>query len=222
MRRVAIIPARGGSKRLPRKNILDMAGKPMLVHPAQAAKQSGLFDRVIVSTEDDEIKKIATGFDIEVMDRPDELATDAATGAEVCVHVLEQLDEKPDVFCLIYSTAVFIQSQDLIESEKMISGADVVMGVSAYPIHPYKALEQKDGFLKPVFPRENDQKSQTYPHWVASNGTFYWARTDSFLKDPTFFPDRLAGYELPPQRGVDIDTRQDYELACGLMTGKVG
>lgn len=220
MRRVAIIPARGGSKRLPRKNILDIGGKPMLSYPIDVAKQSGLFDEVIVSTEDAEIKEIASAAGANVMDRSEDLATDQSTADQVCIDVLKQLENKPDLFCMIYPTAIFIQADDLVRSEQQIKDGDVVMAVSSYPIHPYKALENKDGFLKPVYPVENDQKSQTYPNWVASNGTFYWAHTDKFLNNPTFFPDALVGYELPFNRGLDIDEPEDYERACELMGGK--
>ena len=197
----------------------------MLVYAVETAKKSKLFDEVIVSTEDDEIKKIASEAGAAVMHRSDDLATDQSSVDQVCVDVMKQLadqNKKPNSFCVIYPTAAFLESEDLIGSEKKLDQSDVVMGVSAYPIHPYKALEEKDGRLKPVFPVENNRKSQTYPHWVASNGTFYWCKTAPFLDKPDFYPDKLSGYELPLDRSVDIDTPEDYAWAQHLMTIKTG
>ena len=123
MRRVAIIPARGGSKRLPRKNILAVAGKPMLHYPSNCAHESGLFEKVIVSTEDDEIAELASSSNAEVIDRAVELAGDNIPVADVCQNVLSYLADKgemPDSFCCIYATAIFLQPDDLIESEKKL------------------------------------------------------------------------------------------------------
>jgi len=226
MRCIAIIPARGGSKRLPRKNILPLCGEPMLKYPIATAQESKIFDDIIVSTEDSEIKEIAEKTGVSVMTRSSELATDESTVDQVCLDILKQLQTQnklPDFFCAIYPTAIFIEAHDLIESAKIITQTqehDVIMGVSGYPIHPYKALQNENGTLKPVFPKQNDQKSQTYPHWVASNGTFYWARNSHFLKNPTFFPDRLTGHEISFDKGIDIDTPEDYEQACTIMAAK--
>lgn len=220
IRRIAIIPARGGSKRLPRKNILDMAGKPMMAYPIAAARASGLFDDVIVSSEDAEVQEIAKAHGATVMSRDINLATDKSGVDEVCVDLLTRLkaDNKfPDIFCVLYPTAVFITPEDLIAAEKKMAHANVVMGVTEFPIHPYKALSEEGEFLKPVFPVENNQKSQTYPHWVSGNGTFYWAQSAAYLKAPGFYPDKLVGHEIPYIRGVDIDTPSDYETAQLLM-----
>lgn len=218
MRRIAIIPARGGSKRLPRKNILELGGQPMLSYPIARAKESGLFDRIIVSTEDDEIAGLAKSSGAEVMDRSDELAGDQKQVIDVCHDVLRRLieqGESVDLFCCIYATAVFLKPEDFIESEKIIheKNADIVMGVSGYPIHPYKAMEEVDGFLRPAFPEMAKKQSQNYPDFYASNGTIYWARADYFMKTPSFFADRLSGYVIPNERAPDIDEPEDYEQA---------
>ena len=219
MKRVAIIPARGGSKRLPRKNILPLGGKPMIVHAIEAAQKSGVFDEIIVSTEDEEIASIAKEEKVRVFTREDSLATDQATVAQVCVDVLEQLkteDNFPDYFCCIYATAAFLLPEDLIESEKLLHQsvkADVVMGVSSYPIHPYKAMAEKDGILQVVWPQEAYKKSNSFPDFVASNGTLYWAKSETFSIETDFYPERLTGYKIPAERAIDIDTPEDYELA---------
>ncbi|MFA9462553.1 cytidylyltransferase domain-containing protein [Thiohalorhabdus methylotrophus] len=223
MDRLAIIPARGGSKRLPRKNLADLGGRPVVSRVIHTALESALFDRVVVSTEDKEIGEVAAGAGAEVHWRDPSLATDQASVIEVCSDLLGGLREVPERFCCLYATAAFLAPGDLKDSEAFLAGADVVMGVSGYPIHPYKALEESEhGFLRPKWPTENDKKSQYFPWFVASNGTFYWARTEPFLKEPTFFPNRLKGYELPPERAVDIDTVEDLQWARKLLAIQQG
>jgi pseudaminic acid cytidylyltransferase len=220
MTRVAIIPARGGSKRLPRKNILPILGKPALFYPIQAALKTGLFDRVIVSTEDDEIKQAAAESGAEVMTRPEQLAGDQAGVVQVCQDVLEQLDRQgicPAHFCCIYATAVFITPGDLHGAFSMIeqfAEADMVMGVSRFNLQPLQAMaSNENGYLKPRWPAYNRLQSQHHPGLVASNGTFYWADTQAFLTEKTFYADRLKGYEIPWIRAIDLDTSEDYETA---------
>lgn len=219
---VAIIPARGGSKRLPRKNVAELGGRPVIHHPIETALASGLFQRVIVSTEDEEIGAVARAGGAEVMARPGEFATDAATVVQVCLHTLETLAQdgvRPAAFCCIYATAAFLEPDDLTAAYALLDeppAADVVMGVSGFPIHPYKALRESDGYLVPEFPQQVGEKSQTYPHFVASNGTFYWGRPDVFTTAPTFYPERLKGHALPPERAIDLDTPEDLEWARRL------
>jgi CMP-N-acetylneuraminic acid synthetase len=220
---VAIIPARGGSRRLPRKNILPILGKPLLFYPVQAALKTALFDQVIVSTEDEQIKQVAGDCGARVMDRPEQLACDQASVVQVCQDVLAQLAGKgglPTQFCCIYATAVFITPEDLQASFLMMEqfvDADMVMGVSPFNLQPLQALEScENGYLKPRWPAYSRQQSQCHPKLMASNGTFYWAKTHAFLKNKTFYPERLAGYELPWLRAIDIDTPDDYENAQRL------
>ena len=219
---VAIIPARGGSKRLPRKNVLPFLGRPMLAHPVDAARASGEFDAVIVSTEDSEIADAAHQAGAEVMARPASLADDKAGVVDVCLHVLDMLraEGRPtETFCCIYATAVFITAQDLNHSHQMMAQmrADFVMGVSRYPIHPFKAMKTgNDGFLLPLWPEQATLKGQQLPALVASNGTFYWARTEAFERTRLFYGPALAGYEIPTERAVDMDTHDDYQNALRL------
>jgi N-acylneuraminate cytidylyltransferase len=219
MKKVAIIPARGGSKRLPRKNVLPILGKPMFAYPIQAALQSGMFERVLVSTEDEEIRGAALEAGAEVLDRPHELARDRARVVDVCKHVLEILDENnalPDYFCCLYATAIFITPEDLKKSFQLFKQdptPDVVMGVSDFNLHPVQALEEKDGFLSPKWPEYIGVQSQFHPKLVASNGTLYWARTNYFVKNPSFYCSRLKGYKIPKQRSIDMDTQEDFAFA---------
>lgn len=198
---MVIIPARGNSKRLPRKNILPFKGRPIIHYPIMAAR--GL-ERVIVSTENEEIAEIALNLGVEVHKRPPELAQDNTPASDVLIDVLR---ENPcNEFCCLYATALFITSWDLIESKKLLKDYDVVMGVSEYPIHPFKALTGNP--LKPIWPELNSQMSNDFPYVQASNGSLYWAKTDKFLRHKTFYQESLIGYIT---KSIDIDTPQDYE-----------
>lgn len=224
-RNIAIIPARGGSKRLPRKNILPINGKPMISYPIFAAIKSELFDEVIVSTEDKEISSIAESFGATVSKRPESLAQDRSTVVQVCEELLEN-DEYKSVenFCCIYATAIFIISEDIISSYKFISTkdqADYVMGVSGYNYHPVQALKKVDGYLQNMWPEYNKTQSQLFPELVVSNGTLYWAKRAAFLKDKTFYGERLVGFQLDSDGTVDIDTPEDYENAKKLAMDKL-
>jgi N-acylneuraminate cytidylyltransferase len=219
MQRVAIIPARGGSKRLPRKNILSIMGRPMLAYPVTNAIQSGLFDQVIVTTEDAEISQAAKEAGARVLRRPDEFAHDRSTVVQVCSHVLEELRNEnihPDYFCCIYATAIFITPNDLTESYQLILEppvADFVMGVSEFNLQPVQALEMLDGFLQYKWPEFMGVQSQFHPRLVASNGTIYWARTKVFKEVKSFYGGKLKGFEIPKYRAVDLDTPEDLKIA---------
>jgi N-acylneuraminate cytidylyltransferase len=131
-------------------------------------------------------------------------------------HVLESLGAcAPPGFCALYATALLVTPADLREAaEKLEAGADVVMSVCEFPLHPFKALERgEDGFYKMIHPAECLMRSQTYPRYVASNGTFYWFRTEAFLRGPTYYPEKLAVHVLPYARAVDIDTAEEFEIA---------
>lgn len=219
----AIIPARGGSKRLPRKNILPVLGQPMVAYSIQACMESKIFDEVIVSTEDAEIKKIAEQYGARVIDRPAEMATDTAHESLAYKHVIETLKAEgkdPQFFCGVYATALMLQASDLKDSYAVISDsdADVLMAVSEFPIHPYKALQKNDkGYYEMVHPVECKQRSQLYPDYVASNGTFYWFRVETFSKEANYYPEKLATYKIPFERAPDIDTQEDLDRAAALM-----
>lgn len=222
MKPIAIIPARGGSKRIPRKNIYNICGKPMLAWPIEQALKSDLFSSIIVSTDDAEIAEVAEHYGARAIIRPAELATDTAEEIDAYEHVLQTLYDEhkvhPEYFCGIYPTAILIQDADLKAGLEQFNenNADVVMSVSEYAIHPYKALmrNEETGFLEMVYPVEcNTLRSQDYPLYTASNGTFYWFNVASFLKEKNYYPQRLDHYILPRTRAVDIDVPEDLEMA---------
>lgn len=211
---IAVIPARGGSKRLPRKNILPLNANPLIGYPIRAALSSNLFDDVIVSTEDEEISEIAASFGATVITRPSKLAQDRSTVVEVCTHILGLNEYKAvDRFCCIYATAAFLKSIDLSRSRDLMEeepAADYVMGVSTYNYPPVQALREDEGYLTYMWPEFRGKQSQEYPALVVSNGTLYWARANCFQKEQSFYGRRLKGYLLS---AVDIDTLSDYEHA---------
>lgn len=213
-RKIAILPARGGSKRLPRKNILPVNGFPMIAYPIRAALLTGIFSDVVVSTEDDEIREISERHGATVAHRPVELSQDKSSVADVCAHVLSLPQyHSCELFCCIYATALFVKPENIVESMQLLHNepeADYVMGVSNYNYHPVQALRSANGYLSYMWPEYEELKSQDYPELKVSNGTLYWARTENFLRDQTFYGERLKGYEL---EAVDIDTERDYEEA---------
>jgi len=219
MTKVAIIPARGGSKRLPRKNILPVLGKPILFYPVTTSLKSGLFDQVIVSTEDSEIKEAAKNAGARVMDRPVELAQDRASVVQVCLNVLDELFKEgiqPKYFCCIYATAIFITPEDLKESFLLMTKnpeTSIVMGVSEFNLQPVQALEDKDGYLRLKWLEYKELQSQFQPQLVASNGTLYWGVTSSFLESKSFYLKKLKGYKIPWIKAIDLDTPEDLRIA---------
>ncbi len=217
---ICIIPARGGSKRLPRKNILPLNGEPMIGYPIQTAIKSGVFQQVIVSTEDDEIATIAEAAGARVMGRPKDLATDQSYVVQVCEHVLKvyQVERMANAhaFCCLYPTAVFVSVTQLRESRRFLEDADSVIGVTRYPVHPYKAMEETPDGLEVVFPKRRSMKSQEYPIMVAPNGTFYWSRIGHFLHAMSFETGTVLGYDIPGNMAIDIDTPEDYQRAQAI------
>jgi pseudaminic acid cytidylyltransferase len=224
MTTVGLIPARGGSKRLPRKNILDLGGKPILAYPIEAALACGLFDCVYVSTEDSEIARVAENYGAAVITRPVEIAEDRSTVAQVCLHALEMLPEV-DLICCIYATAVLLKPESIVEGYRVLHDqpeTDFVMGVSEFEYSPVQALrENTDGYLSYMWPEWKGVQSQMHPRLLVSNGTFYWARRNPLLNQKTFYGARLRGIVMPDEEVCDIDTERDYQIALKKFNNRI-
>jgi len=211
---ICVIPARGGSKRLPRKNILPYKGKPLLSYVVEAARASNVFDEIIVSSEDDEIRDIAVQFGATAYQRDPAIAGDGSTVVEVCLDVLDK--NSTEIFCCIYPTAVLLSSETISTSKALFddygeSKASVLMGVSKYNYHPVQALSlEVDGSGIPMFPEFRSVQSQFYPHARVSNGTFYWGRKSRFEIEKSFYSEKLKLFEVPDSEVCDIDTPEDY------------
>lgn len=205
---IAIIPARGGSKRLHRKNIRLVNGKPLLSYPICSALSSGCFDKVIVSSDDHEILGIGADNGAETFLRDTSLSNDMATVDQVCLDVLSHHNYLSSYsFCCIYPTSIFLTSDDFVASMNILDEeTDFVMGVSNYNFHPFQAMKVENSYLKQMWPEYDELKSQQYPEMYVSNGSLYWAKTEVFKKEKTFYGNRLKGFAVDT---IDINNEDD-------------
>ena len=220
-RSLAVIPARGGSKRLPRKNILPFHGKPILIWTLEAALKSNCFERIICSTEDEEIASIVQDYGFEVDKRPDTLATDRATVNQVTLDLidrLEQQNESFDTVAMLYATATMRNYLDIQNTMNLLEYDDTyfAMAITNYIHSPYQVLTKaEDESLNSCFPLICRMKSQDLPSAYAGNGSTYAAKIKNF-KESGFQTAKTRGYLMPFVRSIDIDTQEDYELALYL------
>lgn len=220
MKAVAIIPARGGSKRIPRKNIRSFAGKPIIAYSIKAAQESGLFDRIIVSTDDDEIASVAQQFGAEVpFLRPREIADDYSGTNDVVKHCLrwfESNDTSVQYACCIYATAPFIQPAFLQEGfEKLVeSGKSYAFSVTSFPFPIQRALKiNQQGSVEAFYPENILARSQDLEESFHDAGQFYWGTTEAFLTDIVTFSSVSVPVILPRHLVQDIDTEEDWRRA---------
>lgn len=217
-RALAVIPARGGSKRLPRKNIIEFRGRPIIAYTIEAALNSGLFKRVLVSTEDVEIADVARRFGAEIDKRPDSLAGDQVSVVEVCLDLLEreaQAGKTYDLMCCLYATAPLRHAKD-VEAVVDLIGPDChfAMAVTEYEYPPLQALRKAaDGRLAPMWPEWVEVRSQDTPKLVVDNGSTYAVSVEVFRQEKRFYGPGLRGHLMPRNRSVDIDTKEDLVLA---------
>mgnify|MGYP000420426374 CR=1 FL=1 len=218
-RRCALIPARGGSKRLPGKNIIDFLGKPIIAYTIEAALRVGLFERVVVSTDDDEIARVAAQFGAEVDERPANLATDTAKLTQVMKAFLDseaKAGRQYDELFVLLATASLRRAEDIIEVQKMLEPGvcDFAMAVTHYERSPHKALVRGEGGrLAPMWPDLILKRVQKLPEFFADNGSTYGLNVEAFGREKTFYGSSLRGYLMPPERSVDIDDMSNLELA---------
>lgn len=216
---ICIIPARGGSKRLPKKNIIQFHGKPIIAYSIEAAIQANLFDRIIVSTDDMSIAQHAEHFGAEIHLRPPELATDTARVVDVCVNIVEEESKAGriyDILCCLYATAPLRTSKDIINTLQLLEddNCDSAMAVTNYHFPPHQALKlDKSQNLIPVWPDRINMKSQEVPNFLVDNGSTYAIEVVVFKEKKSFLGDHLKGYIMPRIRSVDIDTQEDLDLA---------
>ncbi|VAW71365.1 N-Acetylneuraminate cytidylyltransferase [hydrothermal vent metagenome] len=218
--KVAIIPARGGSKRIPRKNIKTFCGKPIIVWSIEAAIQSACFDRVIVSTDDQEISDIAKQYGAEApFVRPDSLSDDFTGTTEVVAHALGCIQDRIDVTdlaCCIYATAPFIQVDDLKGSLKQIETeyVDYCFAVTDYAFPIQRSIRiTRDRRCEMFQPNKFNQRSQDLEAAYHDAGQFYWGRVSAWLEDRPIFSAQAIPYVVPRYRAQDIDTPEDWQFA---------
>lgn len=218
--RLAVIPARGGSKRIPRKNIKPFAGKPMIAWSIEAAIQSGCFDRIVVSTDDAEIADVARKCGAEVpFERPVELSDDYTGTIPVIAHATNwqaQNGEPASEVCCIYATAPFVQASDLQRGLQVLqdSGADYAFSVTSYAFPIQRAIRITQASRVEMFNAEHfNTRSQDLEVAFHDAGQFYWGRSSAWLQKQMIFSPAAAPVVLPRHRVQDIDTLEDWVRA---------
>ena len=215
-RPICIIPARGGSKRIPRKNIKDFNGKPLIAWSIETALASDVFSEIIVSTDDAEIAEVAKqhGASVPFM-RDASLSDDFATTAEVIADTLMKV-EPLDHACCLYPTAPLLKADDFQKAFLQLTGqqADCVISVTEFDFHPLRAFtdngNDKIGFK---WPEHALTRSQDLPDFLHDAGAFYFFKTTAFKEQQKLVMGNTLGYKLERNRAVDIDTPEDFEFA---------
>ncbi len=214
---VAVIPARGGSRRVPRKNVRTFAGKPMLAWSVAAARDSGCFDRIVVSTDDAEVAAVARSCGAEVpFLRPATLADDHTPTLPVIAHAVEALRSSGstvDTVCCLYPTAPLIEADDLRRALATLreTGADYVFSATTFDFAVQRALIcDGEGRVAPMFPEFIGYRSQDLPQAIHDAGMFYWGSADAFAAQRPIFGPESRAHMIPRHRTQDIDTEEDW------------
>ena len=216
---VCVIPARGGSKRIPRKNIKSFHNKPLIAYSIDCALNSQLFSRVVVSTDDEEISKVAEQYGAEVpFVRPAELSDDHANTFDLLQHAaqwIQQEEAAAEFMCCLYATAPFVRAEDLTTGFKLLAqdGVDYTYSITEFPFPIQRSVRMEHGFVKPCFPENMYKRSQDLETIYHDAGQFYWGRVSAFASKLEFFGKRSKGVVLPRYRVVDIDTPEDWDVA---------
>jgi N-acylneuraminate cytidylyltransferase len=218
--RVAIIPARGGSKRIPRKNIRSFAGEPIITWPIKAALSSGLFDQVVVSTDDAEIAEVARAAGALVpFTRPENLSDDYADTKSVIRHAISELEleTEPEVqVCCIYPTSVFVDGQVLKEGLEKLnsSGCRFVLSITSIDPNVYRSFSKAaDDRITMLFPENYAKRTQDLPSLYCDAAQFYWATVSAWQSDLSIFGANSIGVFLDSSRVQDIDTEPQWLAA---------
>lgn len=216
---ICVIPARGGSKRIPRKNVKDFCGKPMIARSIEVARESECFDRVIVSTDDDEIAEVALVHGAEVpFRRPPELADDFTPTAPVIAHAIRWQRQTMPVghACCLYATTPFTLAADLRRGLSLLksSRAKYAVSVTNYAFPIQRAIRvSEDGRISMFQPEHQITRSQDLEEAWHDAGQFYWGTAEAWLSNDPIFAATSVAVPVPRQRVEDIDTNDDWERA---------
>lgn len=221
---LGLIPAKGGSTRLRRKNVLALGGRPLLAWAGDAARASGVLDRVVVSTEDEEIAAMARSLGLETpFMRPNHLARDPAGVVDVALHALQTLREQGSEYrtlVIMLPTCPFRSAEDIRAAFALFceKQARFLMSVSRYEHTPFAAMRlDQEGELHPYFPEYIGRKSQEMPAAYRANGAIHVLDVASFERARSYYAEPLVGYEMPWERSIDIDTEHDLRFAESLL-----
>ncbi|MEZ9312026.1 pseudaminic acid cytidylyltransferase [Vibrio sp. 10N.286.49.F3] len=223
--KIAIIPARGGSKRIPRKNIKDFHGKPMIAYSIEAALTSGCFDKVIVSTDDAEIAEVARAYGADTpFLRPVNISDDYATTMDVMEHAIQWCFKEGwelEAVCCLYATAPFVRASDLQKGHDLLNNSDAeyVFSATSFPFPIQRAIKLDNSGSVSMFSPENELvRSQDLEEAYHDAGQFYWGKSAAFLNKLSVFSPRSKVVLLPRIRVQDIDTLEDWVSAEHLFS----
>lgn len=218
--KLAVIPARGGSKRIPRKNIKPFCGKPMIAWSIEAALESGCFDQVVVSTDDAEIAEVARQCGAQVpFVRPAELSDDHTGTTAVVAHAIDRFTaqgQTPEQVCCLYATAPFVSADDLRRGFTVLTetGSDYAFSVTSYAFPIQRAIRLNETGRVEMFNAEHfNTRSQDLEDAYHDAGQFYWGRADAWQQGRMIFSPAAAPVMLPRHRVQDIDTPEDWARA---------
>jgi len=220
---VAIIPARGGSKGVPRKNIRVLAGKPLIAYTIEAAKKSRYIDHVAVSTDDEEIAMISEGYGAEIIKRPKEYATDHSLTIDVILHAIDEFKKHgyiPDGIATLQPTSPLRTSGDIDAASEIFINSDCtsVISVCETKHSPYWMFTIENGYLNPLFDRDNfNMRRQDLKKIYQPNGAIYMSTPKNLKKFHGFYPNEILPYIMKQENSVDIDTHLDLKLVELLM-----
>lgn len=212
---IAIIPARGGSKRIPKKNIRNFCGKPIIAYSIETALKSGLFESVIVTTDDETIAEVAKAHGAEIpFIRPEELSDDVTGTTPVIRHALEWCLEdgrEVDAVCGLYATAPFTTSNDIVRGHKALQSTSASFAITTFPYPIFRGLKQDhSGKVKLFWPEHRLSRSQDLEEAYHDCGQFYWGTSEFFLSGKEFMDGEASGIPIPRHRVQDIDTEEDW------------
>lgn len=220
LRILGVVPARGGSKGIPGKNIKPLGGVPLIGHTIMAAEASGCIDRLWVSTDDPKIARVAESFGVRVpWLRPARYATDKSPTEDCVVHLLEKLAKGegyvPDAVLLLQPTSPFRTAETIRKAVALFKKhrGDPVVSVAAAPRHPYWCMRLERGLLVPYCPGKHPSRRQDLPAAYCYDGSIYLVSTGSFLKSRSFYAGRVRPLVVPEDRAIDLDHPRDWEAA---------
>jgi CMP-N-acetylneuraminic acid synthetase len=221
-----IVPARGGSKRLPGKNLMELQGKPLIRWTLEAAKDSGVSGLIVVNSDDDAILAEGKRLGIRILKRPSDLATDTASTFDVLIHTLELLAEEgitPKRLMLLQPTSPLRSAENIREAVQLMDDTNAASVVSVCPCEHsplWSNVLGADGsmanFLRPEL---LNKRSQDLPDYYRLNGSIYLAKTDDFVREKGFFMANSRAYIMTAEQSVDIDNRIDFSL-CDVLMGE--
>ena len=226
---LCVIPARGGSKRIPRKNVRPFHGRPMIAWSISAALESGIFDHIIVSTDDKDIAEVARSEGAEVpFMRPVELSDDHTATVPVIAHAIEASEALwglQENICCLYATAPFVQASDLSDAHALLdkTGAKYAFPVTSFPFPIQRGVRlRKDGRMEMFQPEYALTRSQDLEEAYHDVGQFYWGRRDAWMAGTTLIGPDAAPLIIPRLRAQDIDTPEDWDRAERLFADLMG